>query len=409
MGEEMNCKKFRSLLDGYIDDTLSMDEIAFMKAHAEKCPSCKEEMRYSDMIKNEVKGMDDDIVVPLQAQAAWRSAVRKEIRNKKLKRAYKALTSVAAAAVVLVGTTFAMRGTGALPPKYVEPEENQKTTCLMKAVMTELTQDMPAIPETAMNTRMAFSSDTFVIESDGEADDMIVGDNEGENIIKSADVLLESAQIENDIKAIYDLTEEYEGYVSDDIRDFSVYGDHAEIVSRIPVELMDDYIVAAENIAEVVSVSRFSQNADEIYYNVDARLESKIALSQELNQRIKNADEETILRLNDEINKIYAEIDALTRLQGTRDNDLMYAMVKITLMQTVTEPVTPAESKLKDRSAQGFKQSLNAIGDFFQDMIVSVCVIAPVVLLLGVIALAALFTVKSVKKNRKRNKEEVDE
>ncbi|MBQ5771653.1 MAG: DUF4349 domain-containing protein, partial [Clostridia bacterium] len=263
-----------------------------------------------------------------------------------------------------------------------------------------------AMPETAMKARMAVPSIEFVIESDGETDDLIVGVSDGDNIIKSADITLESASIENDARAIYDLAEEYEGYVSEDIRDYAMYASHAELVSRIPVDLMDDYIAAAENIGKVISVSRFSQNADELYYNIDDRLESKIALSEEISAMVKNADEESILLLNDELNRVYAEIDALTRLAATRDNDLMYAKVKIILNETAPEPVTPAESSLKDRSAQGFKQSLNAVGDFLKDMVVSVAVILPVVLLLAVAALLVVFAAKHFGKRRKGERDE---
>ncbi len=406
MSGEMNCEKFRELLDSYIDDALTNEEIALMKAHAEKCDSCKEDLRLSDIIKDEVRGMDDDIVVPLQAQATWRNAVRKEIRAKKVKKAYKAMSGVAAAIVVLVGTTFAMRETGALPPKYDTPAVNEP------AVMTMVHKDEAvsdgAMPETAMMARTVSTSNAFVIESDGETDDVIVGASEGENIIKSADIVLESESVEEDANAVYELTEEYEGYVSEDIRDYALYGSHAELVSRIPVDLMDDYISAAENIGKVASVSRFSQNADEIYYNIDDRLAGKIALSEEINQMIENADEESVLLLNDELNRVYAEIDALTRLAATRDNDLMYAKVRIILNELIAESVTPAESSLKERSAQGFMQSFTAIGDFMKDMVVSVCVIAPVVLLLAAVVLAVLFTARSVKKN-KNKKEDGDE
>lgn len=407
MSGELNCTKFRELLDGYIDDMLSNEEIALMKAHAEKCDSCKEKLHLADIIKNDVKGMDDDIVVPLQAQAAWRNAVRKEIRVKKYKKVYKALSGAAAAVVVLIGTTFAMRETGALPPRYIASEKNAPAVIMTDAI--NVNAAAYAMPETVMNTRMTTASHEVVIEADGETDDVIVGVADGENIIKSANIVLESESVEDDANAVYELTEEYEGYVSEDIRDYALYGSHAELVSRIPVDLMDDYISAAENIGKVVSVSRFSQNADELYYNIDDRLKSKIALSEEINLLIEEADEEAILLLNSELNRVYAEIDALTRLSATRDSDLMYAKVKIVLTEVVTESVTPAESSLKDRSAQGFMQSATAIGDFLKDMVVSVAVIAPVVLLLSVAVLVVLFTARSVKKNKKKKKEDGDE
>lgn len=409
MGDYHMCDKFRSLLDGYIDNTLTDDEMAFMKAHADKCLECAEEMRLSDIIKNEVNGMDDDIVVPLKAQAAWRNAVRKEIKNQKFKKAYKALSSVAAALIVLVGATFIMRSSGALPPKAIEQQQPASAPVIFAMATAADISEYDAMPETAVQMRAKAASGSYVLETDGEADSVILTDSEGENIIKSCDIVSKTEVIDDDIKAIYDLTEEYEGYVSEFVRDFADAGDHASIVSRIPADLMDDYISAAENIGQIVSVSRFSQNADEIYYDVDSRLEVKKALARELNALIENADENSILTMNEEINTLYAEIDALTRLQNTRDNDLMYAKVKITLLGVEPAPVTPTESTLADRSAQGFKQSFDAIADFLKDMVVSLAVIAPAAILIAAITLVVLFTAKRVKKNKNDKKEDGDE
>ncbi|MBQ6715923.1 MAG: DUF4349 domain-containing protein [Clostridia bacterium] len=408
MGDEKMCEKIRSMLDDYVDDLLTPEEIEFMKAHAEKCERCAEEIRLSDIIKNELKGMDDHVIVPLQAQAAWRNAVKKEIRNKKFKKAYKALSSVAAALIVLVGATFALRSNDLLPKDTAD--EYNYTSSLAVVTVSAAEDDIAAygMPDEMIRTRST-ANERFVIEADGEADDMIVGDLESENIIKSCDIVLESDSVESDIQSIYDLTEEYEGYVSEDIRNYSESGDHADIVSRIPVDLMDDYISAAENIGCTVSISRFSQNADEIYYDIDSRLESKRLLADEMSARIKDADEETLLLMNEEISKVYAEIDTLTRLANTRDNDLMYAKVRITLLGSKSEIVTPSESTLADRSAQGFKASFSAISDFLKDMVVSLAVIAPAAILIGVVALIVLFTVKSVKKNKNDKKEDGDE
>lgn len=410
MGDEMMCQKFRELIDDYIDDVLSYEERAFMKAHAEKCENCAEEMRLADIIKNEVKGMDNHIAVPLEAQAAWRSAVRKEIRNKKLKKAYKAVGSIAAAFVVLVGATFAMRSTGALPPKFEKAPENSEPAMVMKLTAdTEMAVKTYQTSESMQRSRSINGESEIVIEADGETDDLIVGSVDDADIIKSAQIVTETENIDMDIQAVYDLTEEYEGYVSEDIRDFSSFGGHADIVSRIPQDQMDDYIQAAENIGTIVSVSRFSQNAEEIYYDIDNRLESKKLLAEEINRAIAQADEEMLLTLNDEINQVYDEIDALIRIANTRDNDLMYARVKISLIEKAPAAVTPSEYSLKERTASGFMQSLTAIGDFLKDMAVAVSVIAPVVLLLAACALIVFFTAKSVKKNKKKKKEDGDE
>lgn len=400
MNDEMMCQRFKALLDKYMDDELNNDEKAFMKAHAEKCVSCKNELSMIDSVKSVIGHLDDDIVVPLSAQAAWRNAIRKEIRQKKARKLYKGLTSVAAAVVVLVTTTFAMRASGALPERTAAAPEAEGMPAVVR--MSDNYDQAEAVSSAKMRTANA---PAIVIEADGETDDMIIGVAEDENIIKSCEVVKETSDIENDILTLHELTEEYEGYVSEFTRDFANAAGYAAIVSRIPDDLLDDYISALDDVAETVSVTRLNQNADEIYFGVDERLASKRAIAEEMNLLISGADGEKLNELNLQLNAVYEEIDALQRLVNTRDNDLKYAKVRITLIGKETAPVTPAESTLSERSATGFKQSLTAIGRFLQDMVVSVAVIAPAVFLIAVVALAAVLIIKGVKKARKDGEE----
>lgn len=402
MNDEKCCQRFRELLDGYMDDTLSQEDKQFVKAHTQACETCRQELSLLTEIKAAIGGLDDDIVVPLPAQAAWRSAVRKEIRLKKNKKIIRFIASAAAAVVVLFATTFAMRETGALPPRMIEEPFSVPAAGAASLEFTAVTEtaafDAPMM-------RSAGYSEEIVLEADGEMDEVIVGGQQEENIIRSCDVVKASADIEADIQSVYDLTEEYEGYISEDIRDFALQSSHATLVCRIPCDLMEDYITALENVAETLSVSRYSQDADAVYYDIDARLESKKAIRDEMNKAISGADGEKLNELNLMLNGIHEEIDTLERLVSTRDNDLAYAKVTISLSAQAA-CVTPAESTLAERSATGFMQSLKGIGEFFQDMVVSVAVIAPAVILIGVIALAAYLAVRNVKKTRKKNKED---
>jgi len=173
MGDEKMCEKIRSMLDDYVDDLLTPEEIEFMKAHAEKCERCAEEIRLSDIIKNELKGMDDHVIVPLQAQAAWRNAVKKEIRNKKFKKVYKALSSVAAALIVLVGATFALRSNDLLPKDIVDEYNYTSSLAVVAVSAAEDGVTAYGMPDEMIRTRST-ANERFVIEADGEADDMIV-------------------------------------------------------------------------------------------------------------------------------------------------------------------------------------------------------------------------------------------
>lgn len=103
----MNCDGFGRLLDAYIDGELHEEELRQFMDHAQNCENCRIALREAEMLRDLMKDMDDDVAVPLEAQAAWRGAVRAEAKKLKLRRAMKFAYAAAAALIVLVGTTVA--------------------------------------------------------------------------------------------------------------------------------------------------------------------------------------------------------------------------------------------------------------------------------------------------------------
>lgn len=99
----MKCEDFRKLIDAYIDGELDKAQVCEMLAHAQNCEDCAQELKLAEMLKGALQGMDDAIVPPLAAQAAWRGAVKAEARRGRMRRIYKYVGTAAAAIVVLAG------------------------------------------------------------------------------------------------------------------------------------------------------------------------------------------------------------------------------------------------------------------------------------------------------------------
>ena len=76
----MNCETFKSNIDAYIDGALGRDERLMMEKHAEGCASCRELMKEALMLMDMCAELSE-VSVPLQAQAAWRKAVRDEAKK----------------------------------------------------------------------------------------------------------------------------------------------------------------------------------------------------------------------------------------------------------------------------------------------------------------------------------------
>lgn len=395
--KKLECGQFIALLDRYMDGDLSEKEIGLMKAHAEECEACALELKITEAMMETLSSADDDISVPLKAQNAWRSAVRKEIGKKKAQRRFKTLVSIAACAVAMVAVTFGMRSAQVLPGRYAENEAALPANAFEQefdGVNAGMLRAMPATAE-------------MVIESDGSYDEAEIAFTDEEVQIQSAVYSAESVDFDNDLIRLRELTEEYEGYVQQEMVTMSLDARVCTFVSRIPVELLDEYLTALVNIGKTVSIERFSENADLYYYDVEGRLNTKRETANRLNALISEASGEELSELNRQLEDVYAEIDELTGQASARENDLTYAKVTASVKE-IGVATASEERSLSQRSASGFRQSMNALKDFFEDMVVSLAVIAPVLILVAVAAvlvLIAVFTVKRVKKNKKEESE----
>ena len=109
----MNCEEARLLLDAFIDGELSQAEMRALMDHVEACEECAREMDAAVLLKDTLAHIDDDVQVPLQAQAAWRNAIRAEAKKKNTKK-WMRMAYAAAALVLLLGGVLAF---GDMPAK----------------------------------------------------------------------------------------------------------------------------------------------------------------------------------------------------------------------------------------------------------------------------------------------------
>ena len=105
----MNCEQMRAMLDAYIDGELSAEEMRALRDHAAACENCRSELEAAELVRDALAHMDDDVSVPLEAQAAWRNAVRAEAGKRSRRRVLRVVYGLAAALVVAIGCTAVLR------------------------------------------------------------------------------------------------------------------------------------------------------------------------------------------------------------------------------------------------------------------------------------------------------------
>lgn len=208
----MSCEEFRQKLDAYVDGELSRSEMEAVLDHAKACEACGEELKAAQMLKETLAHIDDDIVVPLQAQAAWRNAVRAESRRKNTRKIMRVCSAAAAALVLALGIGLS-----------VNPKSD-------------------AQPEISLARGMEYA-ETAVVLADGASADA------------SAEIHLrqkiQAASIPDALHKLEMLAGEYSA-------DFSLEGEDACIV-RIPGDYLQDFIKAEGALGEMIHTENVSE------------------------------------------------------------------------------------------------------------------------------------------------------
>ena len=202
----MSCEEARNMLDAYIDGELSAGQERALMDHVNACEACSQEFKAATLLKDVLSDMDEEVAVPLEAQAAWRNAVRQEAKKRSMRKLTRWVAAAAAALVLVVGCTFALRD-GA-------PEEN----------------------------RIAEKGVVLVAKDGGEAQlAQAFAKDENDSVRKK----YEAEDFDSACMTIEQLTAEYSGSFT------AERGDEGEtIVYRIelPRDYMEDFLAAASRI-----------------------------------------------------------------------------------------------------------------------------------------------------------------
>ena len=213
----MVCERFREQLDAYIDGMLGAEEMREFMDHAKACEACGEELRAAEALRDMMKNMDDGVAVPLQAQAAWRNAVRTEAKKMRMRRSMRVVYAACAALVLFVGVTVAM-------DTFNGTDE--------------------ALPQ-AQPLMMSRAVTTGLIERDGAQ--MAAADVE-EAAVYSAVKKIEAENYEEACKTLSLLCEEYSAGLALNVSETVEGKKLAEHRIEISSEYLDDFLNAASRI-----------------------------------------------------------------------------------------------------------------------------------------------------------------
>ncbi|MDO4740747.1 MAG: DUF4349 domain-containing protein [Eubacteriales bacterium] len=416
MIENLECRRFRNRIDAFIDNELSSSEREEMLRHAQQCPECGKLLsEYQDMLSLMQK-MDEETEIPQEAAQAWRSAVRDEAEHTRRSASrgwVRALVSVAAAFVLLLGVTGLYRSGVGLPSlgtkgadSYYESYEegyyyDSYDTGAVMTMRSTAMEDSAAGAATLSNTAR-----TVVMESDGAANTLQTSEAAQERkpmIVRSASRTMQSTAFDEDCASIDTLVYGYRSLTGKAYEEGGT-GRSLELSIRIPTETMDDFLTDLKQIGATVRMTDSAEDISRDYYDSRTRLEGLHAQHARLVGLISDAaDLSDLIALEDKLYEVQSEIDYLEGSLRDMDSRAQYSNISVSLSE-VREYSEPeyVEETLVERIKNGFRDSIDWVVGFMEDMVVAVVAFAPVLVIAVPLLVILMLIIRAIRKKRRR-------
>lgn len=403
----MRCEEFESRLNDYLDGALPEDERAQMLHHAQSCAPCGQLLHQMTDILGALHDMDRDTQMPLACQAAWRKAVRAECKAKRRTPALRAVTSVAAALVLLISGTFYSRLNTASPMETptlnpvssaVDPVPMSYTANnggyrsdlsggIQQARSQRIVSDGPVDDNTAtVSPEASPEATTDRLQNTAAPEDTVQSNRP--MLAYSAQLSVVSEDFEADVLNLSDLVQEFEGYDELSSQSGEEGARRLNMVIRVPAGRLDEFVEAVSNLGTVTLKERRAEDLSSSYYDTESRIESLEAQLSRLNELMQTAQLSDITTLSEQTAQVQEELDTLNGQRAGYDNSLSYARVTVDLSEGDSTPASSGNqpsssgSGLTDRMSAAFTESVNGMGGFLEEMCVNLACWAPYIALL---------------------------
>lgn len=417
------CDTILKKMNDFMDGELSERERAEVVAHTKNCPECAEQLEQVTRMLTMLAEMDENLVIPLDAQAAWRNAVREEAKKRGRRGApawVKSMAITAAALALLVGGTMFTR-TGS-PLLFEAPSIEMASVPQEKGMEWEweaeddvASSDMGYDSVSSRGGNLLLSTDGALDQPDNPLITTDDGDAVGETqqkpvVLRTATREFESTLFDEDMDNIDALVNEYGGYYEQ--RGISGEplesgnarrGRTADMTARIPFDKLKDFLESLEEIGVTTYHRESAEDISSRYYDVELRLDNFRAQADRLRQLLAEAESvEDMVTIEDKLMSIQVEIDSLEGQLRGWSSQANYSNVYMTLVEVAPrDQIQPASEDLGERIKNGFYDSLNWLVRFLQDMAVFVVTIAPQLAIVLVLFLVIFFIVRAARRKRR--------
>lgn len=237
-----------------------------------------------------------------------------------------------------------------------------------------------------------------------------------EKIIYSAYLHIETTEFDNALKSIDAMVKDYGGFVessevngntrTNEDGTTSLVNRNAYYVLRVPSSKFNDCLNRSGTIGSVLSSNTVADNITSQFTDAEAR-KASLAVQEErlLAMMEKSEDVETLVELENRLAEVRYEIESLERQLINWQRSVDYSTVKLNVDEVeVYTPVLPVTPTFGERLNKAFADGWNGFKDFGKRFILWFARSLPTLVILAILAVAAFFTVRKIKRRAKAKK-----
>lgn len=267
------------------------------------------------------------------------------------------------------------------------------TGCGAKSADSAASDEMAYMATESANGMALYDGMEYAAAADRSETEENPGDRK---LIWRADLSLETTAFDNAIALLEQRTAESGGWVeSSELQGSSRYDSarYGWYTLRIPAEKLNEFLSDAGDLGTVLSSSRSSEEITDQYYDAQAHLTALRTQEERLLAILEKADDlESVIKLEEALTEVRYEIEDLTGTIKRYDSLVDMATVTVSIREvSSTSPVSATPTTLGGRIAQQFRNSLQSLGGFGEDLIVFFVGNLPVLLVWAAVIAGVFF------------------
>jgi len=382
----MKHEEIKDLLPLYIDNGLTEKEAEIIKNHLLQCPECQKELEEYQENYSFLASLEKEEVPSGFSESILRK-VSEDMKDEnkdisllaRFKKFFKIPVKIPAGVIGLAAVVLLIIITG-LPGTLLK--DNSLNNDFLKSNEIQFLgyeqQKSAAAPE---ETRMKSMS----MDSAAGQTPLLNTVEFEQKLIKRANLVIETSNIDNIDTDITNLIESYNGYISNSrnwLNNNKQKFFWFEL--RLPVDNFSQIleVLSAKEYGQLISRNINTQDVTEEYLDINIRLENLLAQEERYRQLLDRAAEvEEILEIEKELNRVRTEIERLQGRKNYLDNQISYSTITVEFRQP--EPISSGTPGI----IKAFRNALTKMVDHIYRIIVLVGTLIPYLVLIMIVYL----------------------